>query len=32
MIKTPDAFGMTIYNQKTAIGLPEVFVGHSQGR
>ena len=29
---TPDAFGMTIYNQETAIGLPEVFIGPNQGR
>ncbi len=27
MNKTPDAFGMIIYNQETAIGLPEVFIG-----
>ena len=32
MIKTPDAFGMKIYNQETAIELPEVFIGHSHDR
>ena len=32
MNKTPDAFGMIIYNQETAIWLPEVFIGYSQGR
>ena len=32
MNKIPDAFGMTIYNQETAIGLPEVFIGPNQDR
>ena len=32
MNKTPDAFGMKIYNQKTAIGLFEVFIGPNHGR
>ena len=32
MNKTPDAFGMTIYSQETAIGLSEVFIGPNQGR
>ena len=29
---TPDAFGMTIYNQEAAIALPMVFIRHGQGR
>ena len=32
MNKTPDAFGMTIYNQEAAIELPRMFIGHSHGR
>ena len=29
---TPDAFGMKIYNQETAIGLLEVFIGSNYSR
>ena len=32
MNKTPDAFGMTIYNPEAAIVLPLVFIRPNQGR
>ena len=31
MNETPDAFGMTIYNRETAIGLSEVFIQPNHG-
>ena len=31
MKKTPDTFGITIYNQETAVELPEVFIGSNYG-